>query len=351
MIRLCLVFPILLTSAMAQSTSVRCFYQNGVTNGSQSYWGNGVTHDNTFAPSSEVQSQFHKYGNNSFISDGPVFHVDSPCVLTSVSYKAGPNPNVDPYKQHFVCCCTASQGCTSTGACRSGSGPLNWQGDTDTSVLPAQSGNHCTAPDSDTAFINTYDVGLYCASPTASGRCTYGQLYCSVGPVPYSVASPSPSTIVTFDCIQDGTQHFVVLPPGDYLVNMATNCDSGSVPAAGGLGATAGGGSLRCLTGLGEGGPFGGGAGTLPGTFKNVTQLYGWKYFVFPKNTGQPKGGHCLLYDPFHDNTLGLPPTLTAYDDGNCKLVDTLVNGSNGVTLNPQGQAPHTLGFTWWSKL
>jgi len=347
--KLLLVFAILLAPAMAQTTTaVRCFYQNGVTNLSQSYWGNSVTHDNVHAPTS--QTTFRKYGNNAFISDGPVSHVGTPCILTSVTYKSGPSPNVDPYHQHFVCCCTAAQGCTGSGGCKSGSGSLNWQGDTDVSTPPAKAGNKCVSPDSDVGFTNTYDVGLYCASPTgstSSGECTYGQLYCSIGPVPYNVASPRPGAIVTFNCIQNGPQGYVVLPPGDYLVNMGTNCDDGSVPAPGGVGATAGAGDLRCLTGQGEGGPFGYGAGTLTGTYKSATQLYAWKYFVFPKGTGQPKDGHCLLYDPYHDNTIGLPPTLTSYDDGNCTLVD----GTNGVELNPQGRAPHSLGFTWWSNL
>jgi len=50
------------------------------------------------------------------------------------------------------------------------------------------------------------------------------------------------------------------------------------------------------------------------------------------------------MYDPLHDNSIGLPPNLTSYDNGGCSMVH---NGQ--VKLAPSGQAPHTLGFTWWS--
>ncbi len=47
-----------------------------------------------------------------------------------------------------------------------------------------------------------------------------------------------------------------------------------------------------------------------------------------------------------HDNTVGLPRSLTAYDNGGCLMVNT-----GQVKIAPSGQAPHTIGFTWWSIL
>jgi hypothetical protein len=93
---------------------------------------------------------------------------------------------------------------------------------------------------------------------------------------------------------------------------------------------------------MGESGPFGGGA--LNGAFQYGAQIYGWKYFTFSPGQWDNQGGHCLLYDPLHDNTIGLPPNLMAYDNGGCSMVN---NGQ--VKIAPSGQAPHTIGFTWWS--
>jgi hypothetical protein len=123
---------------------------------------------------------------------------------------------------------------------------------------------------------------------------------------------------------------------------MATNCDNGSVAASGGVGATAGSGDKPCLAGMGEGGNFGGGA--LNGAFQYGPQLYASKYFSFNAGQYDVRGGHCLLYDPLHDNTIGLPPNLTSYDNGGCSMVNR-----GQVAINPSGQAPHTIGFTWWS--
>jgi hypothetical protein len=272
---------------------------------------------------SQVILAYQQYGNNATIFDGPVVHIGTPCLLTSVTYFTGPTPNTDPYQQHFVC---------------RGTGTTNQQGATMTSTLPAVAGP-CAAGDVAVAYANTYDVGLYCVSNT-SGECIYGKLYCNVGPIPYNVAAPSPQRQATFNCNQGA----VVLPPGDYGVMMATNCDTGSAAGAGGVGATAGTGDGNCLTGMGESGPFGSGGSN--GAFQYGPQLYAWKYFTFPAGPWGTLKGHCLLYDPLHDNTIGLPPTLTAYDNGGCTIVDT------GTVLNsPAGQAPHTLGFTWWSSL
>jgi hypothetical protein len=340
MSKLVLVFAALLTTAVSQTApygaanpasglpptlpSVRCFFQNGVTNLAQSYWGNSVTHDNTHLAQS-AETTYAQYGNNAMIFDGPVVHIGTPCRLTSVTYLSGPTPNTDPYQLHFVC---------------AGIGTTNHQGDTN-ATKPATAGGNCATGDSDytcagnaSGCTNMYDVGLYCVSTD----CGYGQLYCNIGPVPYNVASPSPESIVTFNC----TQGAVALAVGDYGVMMGTNCDNGSVPAANGVGATDGVGGTNCLTGEGEGGPFGYGGKGL--TYQSATQIYAWKYFTFSANTAAPQGGHCLIFDPKHDNTIGVPASLTSYDPGGCSLVHS------AVVLSPTGQAPHALGFTWWSN-
>jgi hypothetical protein len=302
--------------------TVGCFFQNGVVNGGQSYWGNSVTHDNIAKPpSAEVIPAYQNYGNNALLFDGPVVHIGTPCLLTSVTYFTGPWPNTDPYHQHFVC---------------QGTGATNGQGATVTSTTPVSAGP-CAAGDVAVAYTNTYDVGLYCVS-NSSGECVYGQLYCNVGPIAYNVAAPGQTRLASFNCNQGA----VTLPVGDYGVMMATNCDEGSVAAPGGVGASAGGGDKPCLTGWGESGPFGGGA--LNGAFQYGPQIYAWKYFSFNAGPYDTRGGHCLLYDPKHDNTIGLPPSLTAYDNSECTMVD-----GGRVRIAPSGQAPHTLGFTWWS--
>jgi uncharacterized protein YjdB len=302
--------------------TVSCFFQNGVVNGGQAYWGNSVTHDNIFSPRpSEVVPAYQHYGNNAVIFDGPVVHIGTPCVLTSVTYFTGLSPNTDPYQQHFIC---------------QGTGATNGQGATVTTTQPVTAGP-CAAGDVAVAYTNTYDVGLYCVSNSA-GACVYGQLYCNVGPIPYNVAAPGPSRLATFNC----KQGVVALPAGDYGVMMATNCDTGSVAGPNGVGASASGGDKPCLTGMGESGPFGGGA--LNNAFQYGSQIYAWKYFTFSPGQWDNRGGHCLLYDPLHDNTIGLPPNLMAYDNGGCSMVN---NGQ--VKIAPSGQAPHTIGFTWWS--
>jgi len=304
--------------------AISCFFQNGVVNGGQSYWGNSVTHDNVFSPHpSEVIPAYQHYGNNAVIFDGPVVHIGTPCTLTSVTYLTGLSPNRDPYQQHFVC---------------QGTGATNGQGATVTTTQPVTAGP-CAAGDVPVAYTNTYDVGLYCVS-NGTEECVYGRLYCNVGPIPYNVAAPGPSRLATFNCRQGA----VALPEGDYGVMMATNCDTSSVAGPDGQGALAGTGDKHCLTGMGESGPFGGGA--LNNAFQYGTQLYGWKYFTFSAGQWDNRGGHCLLYDPLHDNTVGLPPSLTAYDNGGCSMVN-----DGQVTIAPSGQAPHTIGFTWWSML
>jgi hypothetical protein len=301
---------------------VSCFFQNGVVNGGQSYWGNAVTHSNTFSPrSTEVIPAYQHYGNNAAIFDGPVVHIGTPCVLTSVTYFTGISPNMDPYQQHFIC---------------QGTGATNGQGATVATTQPVTAGP-CAAGDVAVAYTNTYDVGLYCVS-NGQGECVYGQLYCNVGPIPYNIAAPSQLRLATFNCNQGA----VVLPPGDYGVMMATNCDNGSVAGPGGVGASVGGGDQPCLTGMGESGPFGSRA--VNGAFDFGSQIYGWKYFTFMAGPFDNRGGHCLMYDPLHDNSIGLPPNLTSYDNGGCSMVH---NGQ--VKISPTGQAPHTLGFTWWS--
>lgn len=323
--RLSLLITFLCFPALVQSQSIPCFFQNGVVNGGQSYWGNSVTHDNIFAPSSsEVIPVYDKFGNNAVLFDGPVVHIGTPCILTSVTYYTGPWPNTDPYQRHFVC---------------HGTGATNEQGATVTTAIPVVAGP-CASGDTAVGYLNTYDVGLYCVSNEAN-ECVYGRLYCNVGPIPYFVAAPTPQRLATFNCKQ-GT---VTLPIGDYGVVMATNCDDGSVAAAGGVGAAAGAGDKPCLTGWGESGPFGGGGGT-GNTFNYGSQIYAWKYFAFNAGKFDTRRGHCLLYDPKHDNTIGLPPTLTAYDNGGCTMVN-----QGQVRIAPSGQAPHTLGFTWWAML
>jgi hypothetical protein len=81
---------------------------------------------------------------------------------------------------------------------------------------------------------------------------------------------------------------------------MATNCDNGH-----------GGGGGDCGLGKGEGGPKAYNAGAGPDVVAAGTELLSFKYF-----TGGQNATKCLLYDPLHDNSIGLPPALTSYDVG-----------------------------------
>lgn len=359
----------------AAAQSPQCFYQTAANTYANSYLGNDVTHDNTHVPrTSEAEGTLVQFGRNGFILDGPAFYVGTECTTSYVTFYLASQLYEDTYHQHCVCTSgpSAGQGCTSivngvgtAGSCPGGSGTL---------------------------YDNMYDVGLYCIG----GSCTFGQLYAHSGPMEYS------SIIKGVDSFrwQEGT---VSLPVGSYAVGMGTNCDSGSVAGQTGIvstaggnslvnwvsgaqfnvsgtwnnmpiyignptyqytiqtvnnseqltlttkvnqmtnvpyvqGATPGGGGGKCAQAMGEGNGYG--AGGSGGGWVGATQLFSFKVFVTDHYHAD-----CLLYDPYHDNTVGLPDALAAYDSSTkgCTYVD---NPNTGIDpLSPYGQAPHLVDF------
>ena len=108
-------------------------------------------------------------------------------------------------------------------------------------------------------------------------------------------------------------------------------------------GAIAGFGDANCAQGYGEGNVYGaGGSGT---GWVGATQLMSFKDFVTNLDSRTLTHADCLLYDPDHANTYGLPSTLDFYDSSGhgCTYVNDSTTGIN--PLQPFGQAPHMIDF------
>jgi hypothetical protein len=308
------------------AATLPCFFQTSWNVATQSYLGNSTTHD----PKSNPTAIYDTTGSNYFIFDGPLFYVGTPCKATTISFLVS---NVDPLGFHYIC----QGGKTDYGiSCTSVSG---------TTVSPNPAA--CTGGGSCSEKIpNTYDMGVYCVG---GGQCTFGKLYaetlspanglplpvsdffqdCAHYPQPcYTKTGHQTPYRVDLDFVGGAT----VLPTGEYALGMATNCDNGQ-----------GGGGGACGLGKGEGGPtsYNGGAG--PDVVAAGTELLRFKYF-----TGDISATKCLLYDPLHDNSIGLPPALTSYDVGGpsgCTAV-------NGQSIRPRVHPlkPHILNFVIWSR-
>ncbi len=323
------VVPGSAVGSLQPAASLPCFFQTSWNVGAQSYLGNGITHDSRNNPN----AIYNTTGSNYFIFDGPLFYVGSPCKTTTISFLVA---NVDPLGFHYIC-----QGGTTDYAvsCTSVSG-------TTVSPNPAActGGGSCKESEK---ISNTYDIGLYCVG---GGQCTYGKLYAeTLSPI---TGLPLPVSDFFHDCAHypppcytrtgHQTQYRVdldfiggatILPTGEYAIGMATNCDNGH-----GLGGDA------CGTGLGEGGPKAYNAGAGPDVVKAGTELLSFKYF-----TGDRTSTKCLLYDRLHDNSIGLPPALTAYDIGGPNGC-TAVNNGRSVRPKFHSLKPHILNFVIWSK-
>ena len=309
--------------------SLPCFFQTSWNVGTQSYLGNSTTHDSKNNPI----ATYNGLGSNYFIFDGPVFYVGTPCKTTTISFLVS---NVDPLGFHYIC----QGGKADNGlSCTSVSG---------TTVSPNPAA--CTAGGSckeSEKISNTYDLGLYCAG---GGQCTYGKLYaetlspvtglplpvsdffhdCAHYPQPcYTRTGHQPEYRVDLDFVGGAT----ILPTGEYAIGMATNCDNGH-----------GRGGNDCGLGKGEGGPkaYNGGFGS--DVVGAGTELLTFKYFTSDQNATK-----CLLYDPLHDNTIGLPPALTSYDVGGQNGC-TAINNGHSVRPRVRGLKPHVLNFVIWSK-
>jgi hypothetical protein len=91
-------------------------------------------------------------------------------------------------------------------------GTFAGQGDTVVGT-PATAGGLCGAGSHDVAYVNTYDIGVYCEG----GGCTYGKLYASTGPIPYSQWYSVGSQKIGMQFLKQGP---VVLPSGVYGILM-----------------------------------------------------------------------------------------------------------------------------------
>jgi hypothetical protein len=323
-----LLFLAIALTCTAAAQTVPCFFNTAHNSDTNSYVGNTVTHDNQNKGShwgTELVSANQGYGNGGFILDGPAFYVSSPCVTNMVSFRVGSaSGDNDSLQLHFIC---------------QGTGGTNGQGDT-VAGSPATAGGKCLAGDSDVQYTNTYDVGVVCVG----GGCVYGKMYVNLGPTVYStffaVSTVPLGKIVTLFWQQGST----TLPAGTYSIAMGTNCDSGSQPGNP-TGGTQGHGGPGCGQLTGEGGAYGVQLGTNTNTWSYGTELFPHKYFTNANITAVHT--HCMIYDPAHNNTAGLPPTLTTYDGGGCNVVNTgsVTPGSAATGLPLTGLIPHMVNF------
>jgi len=379
---------------LAQSPPPQCFYQTAANTGAASYIGNATTHNNVAVPEVKETNPSYgggKFGGNNFIFDGPVFYIGTACTTSHLTLDVEPLRNgstyLDVYHEH--CTCTSGsgvgQGCTviSGGVVSAGS---------------------CPGGGTATMYDNNYDVGLYCIG----GSCTFGELYAHIGPIDYdqfavgvnsfswqegssvtlpvgtyavgmgtncdsgSVAgqagtvSTSGNAIVNwvsgpyFDTSGswNGTYIYIGDPTYQYqisTVNGSTQLtltgninEMSSVPyvqgASAGAGGRSGGAENSCMNAMGEGGGYGsGGSGTGWGS---TTQLLSFKDFTNQLDSrSHAYHASCLLYDPYHDGSIGLPSPLDAYDSSTqgCTYVDDATTGIS--PLSPNGQAPHMIDF------
>lgn len=376
--------------AVAQSPP-QCFYQATADNYASSYLGNDTTHFNTGIPrASMVNSTLIGFGINGFILDGPVFRVGAACTTTHVTFSVS---QADAYQQHCICegGYASGQGCTVISAGKGSPG-----------VCPGPGG-------SPQMYDNIYDVGLYCIG----GSCNFGHLYAATGPVDYSQlplgvrtfswSSGAPVTLQpgiyaigmgtncdqgsvagqwgTVQVLAKGTTVQWVSGPlfvtdgswngqsiyigggpqtyahsissvsmdGKSLTLTATIAKTASAYYV--VGASSGGGGGKCAMARGEGGSYGTG-GTPGGGWRGTTQLLAFKDFVTILDANMYPAD-CLLFDPYHDNSIGLPgespnfpSTLAAYDSGGCAYAD---NPNKSISpLAPFGQAPHMIDFAIW---
>jgi hypothetical protein len=293
------------------------FFQTAWNMGSQAYYGNAISH--SWGSNPNARAPYNQTGSNFFIFIGPVFYVQNACNTSHISFYA---TNVDSLGSHYIC----NGGTNPRASCSLVNGMA-----VSSNPSACMGGGTCSSP-----IPNTYDLGLYCVG---GGDCAYGQLYVETGPldVPHFFRSCS---LYSPPCyINSGQNHayqvdldfkngLTTLPSGDYGIGMASNCDDGT-----------GRGNGWCGLGLGEGGPNGYNGSGGSRVTKNGPELMGFKYFtgMYGAHTG------CLIYDPSHDNTIGLPPTLTAYDSGSCTAVN-----SGRVVAKVESQAPHIVNYVIW---
>jgi hypothetical protein len=320
---------LLLLTAGASAQVLPCFFNTAHNSVSNSFIGNAVTHDNQNngsvwknGSSPELATANQVYGNGGFILIGPVFYVSTPCVTDMVSFRVGTSAAaLDTLHQHFVCSGGTAPG---QGATVAGN--------------PATAGT-CPGGGTAVAYDNTYDVGLFCVG----GSCTYGKLYVDLGPVVYSnFFAVAPGKTETLFWQQGAT----LLPVGLYSIGMGTNCDSGSTPGIP-KGGKHGYGGTGCGQATGEGGSYGFQLGSNKNTWHYGTEVFPHKYLTNQNNTALHS--HCLIYDPSHNNTAALPPTLTTYDGtpGGCNIVDTgsVTPGSANTGFPITGLPPHLVNF------
>jgi len=376
----------------ARAQSLQCFYQTAATNFSNSYFGNDVTHGNTGLPrSTEVNAALAGFGRNGFILDGPVFYVGTECTTSHVTFDVY---SADTYSQHCICTggSAAGQGCTTISA-TTGQGIAG----------------SCPGGGTATLYNNKYDVGLYCMG----GNCIFGKLYASTGLLDYSELQPGIRTLpwasahggillpvgtyavaMGTNCdsgsvagqtdqvtvlhsgttvewysgplfVNDGSWNNTPIYIGDPTFShtiSSVSSDGKSLTLTGVIsktgavgyvqGAISAKGDKRCLQARGEGNGYG--AGGKGSGWVGGTQLFATKDFVTALDPVNSKfHADCLLFDPYHDNSIGLPgeslsfpPTLAAYDSGGCTYVN---NARTGIApLTPFGQAPHMIDFAIW---
>jgi hypothetical protein len=298
----------MVAGAMAQAVPP-CFFQTAHEANAALYGNNSVTSDNLNSGSvygTQLQAQYQVLGNNGVLADGPAFYVTTPCVIDRIAYQTT-NGHLDVYTKHYRCA----------------GGTFIHQGDT-VAGTPATPGGNCTGS-YDVAYINTYDLGIYCEG----GGCTYGKLYANTGPIPYS-------TWFSMGVLKIGVQFFkqgpVVLPSGIYGMIQGGNCDSGSVP-----GSANGTGDTLCGELAGEGG-----ADTSTTAWNGTGEEF-YAHKLFSRLTGTTGTHHCLLYDPLNDNSIGLPSSYTAYDNGGCLRVNggSFTPTTTAATLSSTAGAPH----------
>jgi hypothetical protein len=315
----------IVTAATAQGVPP-CMFQTAHAANAALYTNNPITHDdlnNGSVYTTQLKAAYQVLGNGGLIFDGPTFFVTTPCFVDRITYRTADSAHLDQYHYHYVC----------------GAGPFVGQGDTVTTTAPATQGGLCGAGGYDVQLINTYDLGIYCEG----GGCNYGQLYASLGPIPYNVFYAVGPTATATLLIKQGP---VVLPSGLYGGAMGGNCDAGSVP-----GVAQGTGDTLCGELAGEASndtssPTGGWNGT-------GSEWYPHKFFTLTSGTSGNQ--HCLLYDPSGNysgpprNNIGLPANLTTYDNGGCARVDTgvflpNVLGTGGGTVVTWA-SPHAAHF------
>lgn len=322
MMKILKLFPFLVLSVAAFAQGP-CFFQTAHQASRALYIDNAATHDDIRSGSvfgTQLQHVYQAYGNAGVVSDGPTFYITNPCIADRMSFRTADKNHLDLYNYHYVC----------------NGGPYAGQGDT-VAGSPSTAGGNCAAG-TEVQYVNTYDIGVYCEG----GGCVYGKLYASLGPTPYSsFFSIGPNAIGTLPFMQ-GT---VLLPSGLYGILMGGNCDAGSSPTTKqGVGQTYCG-ELAGENGADTSNPLGGWNGI-------ANEFFAHKVFTLPLGPGTSGNQHCMLYDPNHDNTIGLPASYTAYDNGGCGRVNSGMfmpnKGSSIAGSMLTNGAPHAADVVIW---